>query len=69
MNRSSIQKINNNAYFLIDLPSYLGTIITYDHTLANQTIYSDYDIHINEEFLGKSPDKIPEEKSEKKSDS
>lgn len=38
MFKSSIKKINDHAYFIIDLPSYLGTIITYDHTIANQTI-------------------------------
>lgn len=38
MVKSSIRKINEDAYFIIDLPSYLGTIITYDHTIANQTI-------------------------------
>lgn len=44
MFKSSIKKINDHAYFIIDLPSYLGTINTYDHTIANQTICHHGDI-------------------------
>ena len=36
--KNTIQKVNDNAYFIIDLPSFIGTIVTYDHTIANQTI-------------------------------
>jgi hypothetical protein len=38
-----IKKINENAYFVIDLTSFCGSINNYDNVLANQTIMSSRD--------------------------
>jgi len=61
LNKSSIQKINDCAYFIFDLPFYLGTIITYNHTLANQTICDYRDIPFKEVIEEKPQEEIPEE--------
>jgi len=57
--KSSIQKINNSAYFIIDLPSYLGTIIGYDHTLATQTICSMGNINLEIRTEEVSQEELP----------
>jgi len=36
-----IEKINDNAYFIIDLNSFYSSIQRYDSVLANQTIMSE----------------------------
>lgn len=59
MFKSSIKKINDHAYFIIDLPSYLRTINTYDHTIANQTICHHGDM--SEEVIEEIPQKENQE--------
>lgn len=64
MNKSSIQKIKEDAYFIIDLPSYVGTIITYDHILANQTICGHEDISY-EDIVKEVPQKENQQEEKK----
>jgi len=43
MSNKNIEKLNDNAYFVLDLPSNMNTLISYNHTLANQTISCSYE--------------------------
>lgn len=38
-----VEKINENAYFVIDTISFFGQILPYDPRVANQTIDCDSD--------------------------
>jgi hypothetical protein len=41
MPRTRIEKISEGAYFIFEPSSFNGSIVPYDHIVANQTILSD----------------------------
>ncbi len=44
-----VQKINDNAYFVVDINSFTATVKEYDPLISNQTICVD-------EFIEESPE-------------
>ncbi len=60
MYKSSIYKVTDGGYFVVDDYSYNQSIITYDSKIASQFLVSDADDEkgINSEKIGETEEKI-----------